>query len=47
MSKKKFLPKKKSNHGGLFVDSLALKEKDSKLFRTILNDCYKYAAAIY
>ena len=28
-----------------FVDSLSSKE-DKELFKTILNDCYKYAAAI-
>ena len=31
-----------------FVDSLSSKEEDRELFcNMLLNDCYKYAAAIY
>ena len=29
-----------------FVDSLSSKEDDRDLFENMLNDCYKYAAAI-
>jgi hypothetical protein len=29
-----------------FVDSLSSKEEDRELFQNMLNDCYKYAAAI-
>ena len=41
---KTFLPKKKLNHGEVYRIPV-FKRRYRKLFETILNDCYKYAAA--
>ena len=41
----KIFLQKKLNHGKSFANNLSSKE-DRELFEKMLNDCYKYAAAI-
>ena len=46
--KEEILTKEEIESWRSFVDSLSSKEEDRELFcNMLLNDCYKYAAAIY